>query len=660
MGASVAFPMRRIPEPEVQGEQRRRLSRPLSNLWRNRQPEIAVQLARMGLPVIPAHFPTRTGADPVCSCRKQHDDRKRIGKHPMGLLVPEWRADASSDPDEVREWWEEEPRANIGLVTGTELPCPRLRRGPKRYLVVVDIDPEGDEQLRLAGITLPPTFEVRTGRGRHLYYWTPVPVRSRNHLFKSPGVDIRGEGGYALAPGSLHSSGAVYTALSPVSDIVNVPQLPDGLMALMTMATDTSDKRRSTPTGTGKTVPIDTALPKLDDEALSPEILELLAQDLPVGERSEPDFAAERKLAQVTDDDTAILGTLLAHPLGGRLHQRSRSSAYTEIAKAREWSARSPDQQAAMFRDRQIQLVRRHFMACKDDLPTCTMKVLLAFYMISIDCDGGTFAASLAKVALKASVSPATAFRHRNRLVALGWLEMPYEAAPNTGLACRYKLTFPPGTPKEVKEAIYTPNVLLRSYLEYVPQGVGGVSPMTASCDQEAGRGRKILLRRYGTGSSAEGGFSGAEIPAEAGSRPCTTVDGKSAPPKLDLSEDIYRYNTNPTLWGVVPSLTGEGITPTELAAKLNKSPRQVRRYVTQLLELGLITDRHLLRLVPDWKQRLEALAEEKGTAGKREAALRNLEVRKLARRRFDLLRDGTGEWVDDGGVVVHATGEIV
>jgi hypothetical protein len=99
------------------------------------------------------------------------------------------------------------------------LPLPWSTDRLPRYLFVVDIDPGGEEKLRQAGIELPKTFEVRTGRGRHLYFWTSEPMSDKNHLLRAAGiteVDLRGLGGYVLAPGSLHASGAVYTAVGPI------------------------------------------------------------------------------------------------------------------------------------------------------------------------------------------------------------------------------------------------------------------------------------------------------------------------------------------------------------------------------------------------------------------------------------------------------------
>ena len=59
--------------------------------------------------------------------------------------------------------------------------------------------------------TLPDTVSLRTGgRGQHFYFQHPgVPIP--NYAGKlGPGLDVRGEGGYVVAPPSIHLSGKPY------------------------------------------------------------------------------------------------------------------------------------------------------------------------------------------------------------------------------------------------------------------------------------------------------------------------------------------------------------------------------------------------------------------------------------------------------------------
>lgn len=117
-------------------------------------------------------------------------------------LTPRGFRDASDDPDQVRRWWREWPDANIGIACGEA-----------SGLFVVDVDGPGGEaslaELLATHGPLPLTAEVRTGKGRHLYFrHFPGARNSASKL--GPGIDTRGEGGYVVAPPSIHPSGAVY------------------------------------------------------------------------------------------------------------------------------------------------------------------------------------------------------------------------------------------------------------------------------------------------------------------------------------------------------------------------------------------------------------------------------------------------------------------
>ena len=78
-------------------------------------------------------------------------------------------------------WGERWPDANLGIATG-----------PVSGLVVVDVDgPEGEAALRKLGLALPPTLEVQTGRGRHLYYTVPDGAATKTLAVH---LDVRGAG----------------------------------------------------------------------------------------------------------------------------------------------------------------------------------------------------------------------------------------------------------------------------------------------------------------------------------------------------------------------------------------------------------------------------------------------------------------------------------
>jgi putative DNA primase/helicase len=124
------------------------------------------------------------------------------GKHP---LTAHGLKDATTDAAQIRAWWAKYPEANVAIRTGAE-----------SGLVVVDLDVKPDKDGRasfrvLNGGAVDRTAMTRTGGGGlHLYYRHPgFTVRnSQNEL--GPGIDVRGDQGYVLAPPSNHVSGRVY------------------------------------------------------------------------------------------------------------------------------------------------------------------------------------------------------------------------------------------------------------------------------------------------------------------------------------------------------------------------------------------------------------------------------------------------------------------
>lgn len=127
---------------------------------------------------------------PVFPCR---------GKRP---LTKNGFKDATTDPRRIDAWWERWPEANIGMPTG------------KRSGVwALDVDADRGGFATLAALlkehgALPDTAMVSTGGGGvHLYFNYPADTEIRNGAdVLGPGLDVRGEGGYVLLPGSVTDS----------------------------------------------------------------------------------------------------------------------------------------------------------------------------------------------------------------------------------------------------------------------------------------------------------------------------------------------------------------------------------------------------------------------------------------------------------------------
>lgn len=122
--------------------------------------------------------------------------------------------DATTNPAEMCWLWKDRPAANIGIATG-EI----------SNLFVLDLDehPEkgisGSETLRDLERKLgklPETVEAITGTGgRHLYFHYPsgsgITTGAGEQSGLGVGLDFRGDGGYVVAPGSVHpETGKLY------------------------------------------------------------------------------------------------------------------------------------------------------------------------------------------------------------------------------------------------------------------------------------------------------------------------------------------------------------------------------------------------------------------------------------------------------------------
>jgi hypothetical protein len=200
--------------------------------------EAALEIARDGFPVFPCQY-MRVGGK--CSCRKGREVGKdgkpkcASGKHPA---TKNGFHDATIDESVIRQLWADKPY-NIGLATGHIW---RAATGDHKNVAVVDKDIANGKlgQQSLDKLTarygpLPETRRVKTGSGgTHYYFLTRRPVKSfkadDKHCPLGPHIDVRGAGGYVLAPGSNHYSGDHYEWENPGSPIAPMPEWMEALL----------------------------------------------------------------------------------------------------------------------------------------------------------------------------------------------------------------------------------------------------------------------------------------------------------------------------------------------------------------------------------------------------------------------------------------------
>ena len=193
----------------------------------------AQNLAARGFAIVPFHSPLNGG----CSCSKKKDC-STPGKHPR---LSKWTTESSTDPDQIREWWKKWPTANIGIVTGKP-----------SGIVVLDFDPrhggrETLDQLSQQCPEIMKTFRVKTGgKGWHLYFQLPESGAG-NAVNVMPGMDVRGDGGGIVGPGSFHASGGLYE----IQNNARIQPLPAMFLPLICKRTQERHRRDSRETQEG-------------------------------------------------------------------------------------------------------------------------------------------------------------------------------------------------------------------------------------------------------------------------------------------------------------------------------------------------------------------------------------------------------------------------
>jgi Bifunctional DNA primase/polymerase, N-terminal len=123
---------------------------------------------------------------------------------------------ATTNPETIRRYWRR-PDCNIGIPTGAV-----------SGFWVLDIDDEVGEtslrKLEAEHAPLPPTREVITGTGRHLWFKYIGPIQSTSGRI-APGIDTRGDLGFAVVPPSIHANGRAYCwSVDSADELAEAPE----------------------------------------------------------------------------------------------------------------------------------------------------------------------------------------------------------------------------------------------------------------------------------------------------------------------------------------------------------------------------------------------------------------------------------------------------
>ena len=138
----------------------------------------ALEYTERYIPVFPVYEPSSDGNG--CSCDKG-ESCKSTGKHPR---TKNGFKDATTDPEQVKQWWNKWPNANIGIPTGKATGW-----------LVLDVDPKhgGVESLEefLGCEVIPETLASETGSGgMHYIFAYPKNREIRGRANILPGLEL--------------------------------------------------------------------------------------------------------------------------------------------------------------------------------------------------------------------------------------------------------------------------------------------------------------------------------------------------------------------------------------------------------------------------------------------------------------------------------------
>lgn len=105
----------------------------------------------------------------------------------------------------VTQWANDRRALNAAVATGAV-----------SGVIVLDTDSaEAEAEVQRRGV--PPTPTVETAKGRHRYFKHPSFAVSNSAGKIGTGIDVRGDGGYVVAAGSVHPTGVIYDWLDGLS-----------------------------------------------------------------------------------------------------------------------------------------------------------------------------------------------------------------------------------------------------------------------------------------------------------------------------------------------------------------------------------------------------------------------------------------------------------
>lgn len=209
------------------------------------------------------------------------------------------------------------PGENAGIVTG-----------PISNLLVLDVD---DEELFQAtcidrGWIVPETFEVTSGKGRHLYFNYPDDGRHFRNIARGElyGIDARGEGGYIVAPGSAHLK---RQAMYRIAEDIPKVDPPEWLLDLC--EEKKSQDRESRRTQRDEPAQVELLPIELQSLRIPGYIRKLITEGAEVSRRSSAMWwPVKRCLIAIGLTDAQILWVFDKYPIGDKSREKPNPSLW--------------------------------------------------------------------------------------------------------------------------------------------------------------------------------------------------------------------------------------------------------------------------------------------------------------------------------------------
>ncbi len=177
---------------------------------------MAWELNENGLTIIPLGSPFETPPRWFLNDRCDGDKAKAAIEWPKTPRI-KWKdyQEAPASDLVIGSWVQKWPCTNWAIVTGQKI-------------IVVDADSDEAVAFMESGKVTRTPVRVKTRQGKHFYFANNPNLQIRNSANKNK-IDIRGKGGYVVAPGSAHPSGIVYEWEVddgyPLSDLMDLPVL---------------------------------------------------------------------------------------------------------------------------------------------------------------------------------------------------------------------------------------------------------------------------------------------------------------------------------------------------------------------------------------------------------------------------------------------------